>query len=132
MLLKIDRASMANSLEIRSPLVDHKLIEYVLSHSHEYLDRNNQKKPLQDYLKIDFNEEFINRPKQGFVFDYKFWVYENLFWLEEEIKDLLINENKVLSYKSLNILKINKTRINALRIWKLFVLSNYLKLIRNL
>ena len=31
MMLKIDRASMANSLEVRSPFVDHKLVEYVLS-----------------------------------------------------------------------------------------------------
>ena len=29
MMTKIDRASMANSLEIRSPFVDHKLIEYI-------------------------------------------------------------------------------------------------------
>ena len=29
MLLKVDRTSMANSLEVRSPFVDHKLIEYI-------------------------------------------------------------------------------------------------------
>ena len=30
MMLKVDTTSMANSLEVRSPFVDHKLIEFVL------------------------------------------------------------------------------------------------------
>ena len=30
-MLKVDRSSMANSLEVRSPFVDNSLIEYVLS-----------------------------------------------------------------------------------------------------
>ena len=31
MMLKVDTTSMANSLEIRSPFVDHKLVEYIVS-----------------------------------------------------------------------------------------------------
>ena len=31
MMLKVDRTSMANSLEVRSPFVDHRLIEYIFS-----------------------------------------------------------------------------------------------------
>ena len=30
MMLKIDRTSMANSLEVRSPFVDHNLIEFII------------------------------------------------------------------------------------------------------
>ena len=71
MMFKVDRASMSNSLEVRSPFVDHKLIEYVLGHSTEYFQNKIQKLPLRNYLHLDFDEGFLDRPKQGFVFDYK-------------------------------------------------------------
>ena len=38
MMLKVDRSSMANSLEVRSPFVDHKLVEYVLSTESSFMD----------------------------------------------------------------------------------------------
>ena len=43
MMLKVDRTSMANSLEVRSPFVDHRLINYIMSHDTNYFDKNNQK-----------------------------------------------------------------------------------------
>ena len=44
MMLKVDRTSMANSVEVRSPFVDHRLIEYVLGSSNLELNSNNSKK----------------------------------------------------------------------------------------
>ena len=55
---------MANSLE-RS-FLDHYLIQYIISHSTSYLNLN-QPHILKDLLRPDFNENFINREKQGFV-----------------------------------------------------------------
>lgn len=124
MLFKVDRTSMANSLEVRSPFLDHNLIEYIMSHNASYLNINKSKKILKDLLKTDFDEEFINRKKQGFVFNIESWVYKNLEVINEAFdKGVVVGtyfENPI------NKLSIYKSRINALRIWKIYILENYL------
>ena len=63
MMFKVDRTSMASSLEVRSPFVDHILIEYVLGSNSHYLDKQNSKKLLKEFLKEDFDAEFLDRKK---------------------------------------------------------------------
>lgn len=124
MMYKIDRTSMANSLEIRSPFVDHNLIEYVLSTSLDENNLNINKKLLKDYLRTDFSEEFVSREKKGFVFDVKSWVYNNLDYVNN-----FLNEGiyfKKVPKNTIKHLSIYKTRINANRIWRLFVLEHFL------
>jgi len=125
MMFKIDRTSMANSLEIRSPFVDHKLVEYIMSTKSSYIDLNNSKNILKNYLSQDFNNDFINREKQGFVFDIENWIFQNLNMLNETL-----NTGKVSNYIPANFaLKVGKykSRINSHRIWKLYVLNHYLE-----
>ena len=124
-MFKIDRTSMANSLEIRSPFVDNKLIEYVMSTSTNYIDIEKPKKLLKNYLREDFNDKFLNRRKQGFVFDVEEWVYTNLDLISDTISSGNVVNN--LDKNIISKLKINKSRINGQRIWKLFVLENYLQ-----
>ena len=130
MMYKVDRTSMANSLEVRSPLVDHLLVEYVFQHSEEYFYTEKNKFFLYDYLSQDFEQTFLERPKQGFVFDYQDWVYSNLDFIFDKIKSSEIND--LIEIEKLYKFKYVQTRINALRIWRIFVLSNYLSEIRNL
>ena len=124
MMYKVDRMSMANSLEVRSPFVDHKLIEYIFSHDTTYLSKGSSKSILRNYLINDFDYKFINRKKQGFTFNLESFVFKNIDFINEKIvagsftADLDPNfVNKLTSYKS---------RINANRIWKLFILESYL------
>ena len=128
MMFKVDRTSMANSLEVRSPFVDHKLIEFVMSHN-----LNNQKLRnktiLKDYLLSDFSKDFVNREKKGFIFNLEGWVFNNLNEINQVINIL---DGFNLNFKKINLLKINKSRINANRIWRLYVLSKYLFSIKNL
>ena len=81
MMLKVDRTSMFNSLEVRSPFVDHRLIEYIISRSSDYIDLSNPKKILKDVISNDFDDQFLNRKKMGFVFDIKEWFYSNIDYL---------------------------------------------------
>ena len=115
---------MANSLETRSPFVDHHLIEYVLSTSVHENSLNINKNILKNYLVSDFSDEFVSREKKGFVFDVESWVYNNLNYITDVLKDGVYFQK--LPKNTIKQLSIYKTRINANRIWRLFVLEYYL------
>lgn len=125
MLFKVDRTSMANSLEVRSPFLDHRLIEYVFSTNMNFINHDEPKKILKDYLSKNFDSSFLNRKKQGFVFSVENWVYNNMNYLEKELKSSIVTSE--YNKNILSTLSLNKTRINGIRIWKLFVLSQFMK-----
>jgi asparagine synthase (glutamine-hydrolysing) len=67
MLVKVDRMSMAASLEVRSPLLDHELAELAASIPHSWKVADGQgKKILLDALGDRLPPELLNRPKIGF------------------------------------------------------------------
>ena len=124
MMFKIDRTSMANSLEIRSPFVDHNLVEYIFAHNTEYYEPSRPKSLLKNNLQEDFDLKFLERSKQGFVFDIENWIYKNTNLVEETFKNGALVNN--LNKNILSSLSKFKSRINAQRIWKLYVLEKYL------
>ena len=125
MLKKIDRSSMLNSLEIRSPFMDHRLFEYVASHTRTDSDYSfSPKKIIKDYLSQDFNDHFLERKKMGFSIDIVNLVTNN----KSEIYETILNSeiNKLYNLKFIHKLSMINTRFNALRIWKLYCISLYL------
>ena len=93
-LVKVDRASMANSLEVRCPLLDHKLMELIAQMPAGLKLHNGQgkyifKKALERVLPADI----LTRPKKGFAMPVAEWfrgelrelTYEAMFHRPDEI-----------------------------------------------
>ncbi|MFC1721635.1 asparagine synthase (glutamine-hydrolyzing) [Patescibacteria group bacterium] len=82
MLTKVDRTSMANSLEVRVPLLDHLLVEFMSQiPSTMKIKRNKLKYILKEVSKDILPPEVINRPKAGFQVPVA-------IWLKKELRDL--------------------------------------------
>lgn len=68
MLVKVDRASMANSLEVRAPLLDHRLVEWGIALPARLKLRGTSGKwVLKQALAEKLPLGLIERPKQGFA-----------------------------------------------------------------
>lgn len=86
-LVKVDRASMMNSLEIRAPFLDYHLIDFAYSKVPTSLktSTNDQKIILKKLAKKLLPEEFDFQRKQGFSIPIYDWLkktgsFRDLFW----------------------------------------------------
>ena len=78
-LVKVDRASMANSLEVRSPLLDHVLMELVARMpSSLKLKGKTGKYIFKKALEPILPREILTRPKQGFAVPLAEWFRKDL------------------------------------------------------
>ncbi len=105
-LTKVDRASMAVSLEARAPLLDKRLYEYVWSLPEDMKIRNGQGKYLlRQILKRHVPEKLFERPKQGFNMPVGDWLRGPLKdWAED-----LLDEKTLKDQGLLNSAMIRKT-----------------------
>ncbi|VXC03276.1 asparagine synthase (glutamine-hydrolyzing) [Maribacter litoralis] len=128
---KVDRATMAFSLEARSPFLDYRVVEMAQSLPTEFkYQLGNQKRILKDILYKHIPESYFNRPKSGFGMPLN-------LWFRNELKEMTLDE---LSLKNLKeIPGINPGITNKMiqqhmdgswdhysMIWKLLVLKQWI------
>ena len=91
-LAKVDRASMANSLEVRAPFLDTEFARFAASIPHNYKLRNFRTKwILKEALKGKLPEETLRKKKQGFAVPVAKWLKGDLKGLLEDA----FNRNKI-------------------------------------
>lgn len=89
-LTKVDRMSMAHSLEARVPLLDHVLVEFAATIPPEYRLRNGESKSIfKRAMRGILPDEIIDKPKQGFAVPLGSWFRGQLSGF---IRDLLLSE----------------------------------------
>jgi len=79
MLVKVDRMSMAHSLEVRAPFLDHRLAELMNRVTFDTkLPRGRQKYLLRKAMERYFPADFLWRKKQGFSVPLGYWFKDSL------------------------------------------------------
>jgi asparagine synthase (glutamine-hydrolysing) len=93
-LVKVDRAAMACSLETRVPLLDHRVVEFALGLPASLNMKDGVgKQVLRSVLYRHVPREMIDRPKQGFAVPIAAWLRGALRdWAEELLEPAKLND----------------------------------------
>lgn len=97
-LVKVDRATMAVSLESRAPFLDPHLFRFLWSLPEEWLLRGQTgKRLLRDVLYRYVPRDLIERPKRGFAVPAGRWIREELRdWAEDLLSERALKESGLL------------------------------------
>ncbi len=130
--VKVDRASMAYSVEVRSPFLDYRVVEYARSLPISYrYKKGRQKRILRDILSEYIPEDIFDQPKKGFNIPLENWLREDL---RDEIlislNDDFLKRVPNLDFKKFKVMlnrHMDSTENHTVSIWTLYVLSKWYK-----
>lgn len=128
---KIDRASMAFSLEARAPLLDHRIIELARSFPTEFKIKGiNQKRILKDVLYDFVPRAIFDRSKAGFTMPFAHWFRTDLKdYVLQELSDENLQSIPCINFKTVKNMidqHMSGTENRYSLIWKLLVLKQWL------
>lgn len=123
-LVKVDRASMAYSLETRVPMLDHELVESVLSLDECDFPSSSTGKPiLKKIVKGRLPEDIFTRDKKGFSAPVTQWeITQNMF--SSLPFGILVEENIILKQYIEDLLTKEDDKSKAM-LWMIYILENW-------
>lgn len=134
MLHKVDMMSMANSLEIRSPFLDAKVVDFAFGLPASYkIDNQLKKKIVQDAFRNHLPPELYNRPKQGFEIPLLEWFRNDLndYIFNDLLEKKFIEAQQIFSYEKITSLKqklhSNNPGYVQATLWALIVFQHWYK-----
>jgi asparagine synthase (glutamine-hydrolysing) len=131
--VKVDRASMASSVEVRSPFLDYRIVEFARKLPLEYRFKGTlRKRILRDILSDYIPENVFNQPKKGFSVPLADWIrglLKNDFttYLKKE-KLTKIENLDVDKIQKLFQLHLTKDVDYSSYLWRVYVLSKWIHL----
>jgi len=133
-LVKVDLMSMANSLEVRSPFLDHEIVDFAFSLPTCYkIDKSMKKKIVQDAFRKYLPAELYNRPKHGFEIPLLDWFRKELRSMitGDLLNDKFVAQQGIFDTKSVQQLKARLFSNNPgdahATIWALIVFQSWWK-----
>lgn len=130
LLVKVDRASMLNGLEVRVPLLDHNIVEFALSLPDKFkMTGGVQKHILKQVLYQYVPKQLLDYPKWGFSIPLQYWLKNEIYYLiEKYLDDKLIEDQQIfnLNYvKELKLRFLNGEDYLYNRLWQLIVFNKF-------
>jgi asparagine synthase (glutamine-hydrolysing) len=136
LMVKVDRASMKYALEVRSPLLDYRIVEFAYNLSPELKHRNGTDKYLLKQVLFEYlPKSLFDKPKWGFALPLNKWLQNEL---KPQIKEYF-NSNFIKNFNLFNIEHINnllhKYESGSYylygRLWNLYILLKWLEKNKN-
>jgi len=131
LLVKVDRASMQHSLEVRVPLLDHRLVEFALNlHPKLRLNGKTSKYLLKEVLYDYVPKELFERPKWGFSIPLEKWMKNQISpYINDSLSEQIIKKHDFVKYdvikKYIKLFKDERYGYLYNRIWALAVLHDF-------
>jgi asparagine synthase (glutamine-hydrolysing) len=130
--VKVDIASMACGLEVRSPFLDHPLVEYCAQlPSRQKITGIRQKYILKRAFRNELPKEILQRKKTGFGMPLATWLRTDLRHVTEDA--LLARNTQICNFFDRSKVKqmlqqhLAGTRNRHVQLWRLLVLENWLR-----
>ena len=131
-LVKVDRAAMANSLETRVPMLDHRVVEFAWQLPLDFKIKNGVgKSVLREVLYRHVPRELIERPKQGFSIPLGQWLRGPLReWAESQISEhRLVQEGYFYPHPIRKVWQehLSGKYDHALKLWSILMFQAWLE-----